>query len=76
MNYCSIERQVDIEPIYLFVWIHAGKPTLVARLAALFGNFLHFLLGSVSEVAGVGILRHDGWMSIETVLWRMFSVCM
>ena len=57
-----IERRLDIT--YLFIWVHASETPLVARFAALFGDFLYFLLRSVGEVAGVGIFSHGGRMDI------------
>ena len=38
---------------------HAGKATGVRGLPALARGLLDFFLGTVSEVAGVGVVRHD-----------------
>lgn len=43
---------------YLLVRIHSGKAAL-AGLTTFRGDLLDFFLGTVGEVAGVRIVRHD-----------------
>ena len=40
---------------YLLIGVHASKATLVTRFAALLCDLRDFLLGTVGEVARVGI---------------------
>lgn len=48
---------------HLLILVHAGETARVAGLAALAGDVLHFLVGAVGEVAGVGVVGHFGGLA-------------
>jgi hypothetical protein len=67
-----VEEAGKLVQSYLFVRVHAGKATRVARLAPLRSNVLHLLLGAIQRIsirireeAKLGRWLFTGWRSFR-----------
>lgn len=48
----------DMVYAYLLVWVHACETTNTGGLATCLSCGLNFLLGTIGEIAGVGVIGH------------------
>jgi hypothetical protein len=59
--------------IALLVGVHAGETARVASLAALGGDVAHLFLGTVGEIAGIGVLGAGHDECLVSVLTKPFG---